>query len=319
MKIWQIVTPENEMEIEVSDSTLLYGQSLIWNQLIHQIDDFFNARNTQIKIYEGSLPINKKDWNCYLIPFDADIQLSKITASSPLRDVRNDVTAHLTHSPLFQELIEIWEQLDGELEFTNQRLAKWGIQAKLSNFDEKSLSTHIFFNPSFDRYLSPLEVKTLLIRIILEKPLEKKTLIIVELPELYADEQALHNFKITVDNSVSKGYQFLFVSQNKDLGTRNYYYKNKIIHLALLEQIKSKIRNEVPFYCSDDLYEQASTLFLQLVDNSITEEQLMKFSDENAGALVTIIHTIMYNLNMESIHVPQGLEPNLKKFISNLG
>lgn len=82
--------------------------------------------------------------------------------------------------------------------------------------------------------------------------------------------------------------------------------------------MKGKIRNEVPFYCTEKLYDEAVDVFFRLVDNSISDEVLLKLNDENRGSIITIIHVIMYNLDMEGIQVPQGLEPNLKRFISDL-
>ncbi len=318
MKIWTIVTPENEWEIEVADCTLLYGQQLIWNRLIRQVDDFFNSRNSPIKIFEGSVPINKKDWNCFFIPFDADVHLSKITANSPLKKVQYEITEQLTYSPLYQELIEIWDLLDEEFELINQRLRKWGVEAKLNHINEKTLSNQVFFKSITGNNLSPIEVKTLLLNIILEKPLEKKTLVIVELPELFADDVQLQNFYKLVEKAIAHGYKFLLVSERESFGSKNYFYKERIIHSALLEQMKSKIRNEVPFYCTEKLYDQAVDVFFNLVDNSISEADLLNLEISNWGEIITIIQVIMYNLDMKGIQVPQGLEPNLKRFISDL-
>lgn len=318
MKIWSIVTPEKEYEIEVANSTLLYGQHLIWNQLIRHIDDFFNTRNSTVEIFEGSLPINKKDWQCFFIPYDVNVELSKVKSNSPLKDVQNAITEQLTHSPLFQELLDIWSELDGELEFINQRLKKWGIKGNLNVINEKDLANFVSFNPVYGSNLSPLDVKKLLLNIVLEKSMDKKTLIIVELPELFASEQELRKFKVMVDKAIAKGYQFLFVSNDKKIGVGNFFYKEKIINSAFLEQIKRKVSNEVPFYCSESLYEQAKKIFLRLVDNSISEEEIIPLSGANYGMIVTIIHVMMYNLNIETNQVPQGLEPNLKKFISDL-
>lgn len=318
MKIWNIVTPEKEYEIEVGNCTILYGQQLVWNRLIRQVDDFFNTRNSQIEIFEGSLPINKRDWRCFFIPYDAEVQLSKITANSPLKDVQTDVVDQLKHSPLFQELLEIWADLDGELQFINKRLKNWGIHTSLSVFDEKTLASHVIFNPMDEETLSPIQLKMLLLNIILEKPIDKKTLIIIELPELFASNQELQKLNIIVDKAIAKGYQFLFVSKHMNFGVSNFYYKERIINSALLEQIKRKVCNEVPFYCSENLYDKAKEIFLTIVDNSISEGDILHPSIENYGMIVTIIHVMMYNLDMEVPQVPQGLEPNLKRFIRDL-
>lgn len=318
MKIWTIVTPKNDYEIEISKQTLLYKQNYEWNRLTRQIDNFFNIRSTSVEIFEDGVPINKKDWKCFFIPYDANIQLSKITASSPLKEIQNDLTEYLSHLPLYQELLEIWGQLVGELDFINRKLEKWNISANLNTIDKKTLSQFINFHPTSGGELSPIEVKTLIINIILENEMDKKTLIIVELPELFATEKELENFKLMVDQAINKGYQFLFISDNKSFGVGNYFFKNKIVNSALLEQIKQNVCNEVPFYCSEDLFEEAKNVFLRLVDNSIFEADLLHLGGNNFDAIITIIHVIMYNLDMEPFQVPHGIEPNLKKFISTL-
>lgn len=318
MKIWSIVTPENEVEIEVSKKTLLYKQHYEWKLLTEHINNYFNVRNSTVEIYEDGIPLNKKDWKCFFIPFDVNIQLSKITASSPLKEIQNNITEQLTFSPLYDELQELWEQIDGELEFINQKLKKWRIQSKLNPIDKKAISQFINFQPTLDNKLSPLEVKELLINIILEGNMDKKTLIIVELPELFSTEKELQKFNSIIDQAIDRGYQFMFISNHKLFGIGNYLFKNKIVHSAMLEQIKQKVCNEVPFYCSEKLFEEAKNLFLRLVDNSISEEDLLQLSGNDFGVIITIIHVIMYNLDIDPIQVPQGLEPNLKKFISNL-
>lgn len=147
MRIWTIITPEKEYEIEISKRTLLYNYHYEWNQLTRIINNFFNARNSNVEIFEDGIPIIKKDWKCYFIPYDVNIQLSKVTASSPLKEVQNNITEQLVFSPLYQELVALWEQLNDELEFVNKKLKKWKIKANLNNINEKSLSQFINFLP----------------------------------------------------------------------------------------------------------------------------------------------------------------------------
>lgn len=126
------------------------------------------------------------------------------------------------------------------------------------------------------------------------------------------------NFKNLIDGAVQKGYRFLFISDLENFGVANYMYKDKIVNNVLLEQVKQKVCNEVPFYCPDDLFEKARTIFFKLVDNSISEADILHLSGKQFGAIITILHVMMYILNMEPIQVPQGIEPNLKKFIASL-
>lgn len=318
MNIWQIVTPEKEYEIEIANKTLLYQQHLEWHKLTRHINSYFNERNSEVEIFEDGVPLNKKDWNCYFIPYDVNIQLTKVTANSPLKDIQYDLTEQLIYSPLFQELSEIWEQLNEELEYANKKLSEWNIQAYLNEINEKFIGQLIQFRSTTGTDLSPIDVKSLLLNIILEKRFDKKTLIIIELPELFASIKEVENFLNLVDEAVAKGYRFVFISDDKDFGVTNYMYKMKVINKAVLSQIKSKVCNEVPFHCPDQMFEHAKTIFLQLVDNSISEDELIDRCGNQFGAIVTILNVMLYNLDMEPIIVPQGLEPHLKKFIASL-
>lgn len=318
MNIWSIISPLEEINIEVSNITLLYKQHYKWHQLIRSVNSYFNIRGSNIEIFEDGVPINKRDWKCFFIPFDANLHLSKITASSPLKEIQNDITEQLTYSPMYQELLEIWENLNDDLDLLNNKLEKWGIKAKLKTINENELSQFITFNPLTNNELSPIEAKTLLLNIILNNVLDKKTLVIIELPELFASDDELNKFTHLIKQAVNIGYKFLIISEKRNFGAENHFYQNKIVNSAKLEQIKQKVCNEVPFYCSDQLYERAKNYFFQLVDNSVSEDELFKFNDVDLSSIITIIHVIMYNLNMGPIQVPQGIEPNLKKFITTL-
>jgi|SRR5690625_4689815 len=315
MRIWNIINDDLDCNIEISDKATLYDQRFSWYLLIRAINDFFNNRNSNTKVFEDEQPINKNDWQCIFIPFDAEVQLNKITTKSPLKDIQLSASNQLTYSPIFGELQEVWGQLDSDLEIINQKLKRWGLTTSLKSLSEKDLSNFISFH-SLTENLSPLDIKQLLLNIFLDKSFDKKILFLVELPEIYATERELIQFNNLVEKAIIKGCKFIFVS-NKKYGCVNYSYKNKIINDTLLEQMKFKVKKELPFYCSDSLYKKAKDILLLIVDNSINIDNLAESIPNNFGAIVTIIHVIMYNLGIGSLHEIQGLEPNLKKFISH--
>lgn len=316
MKLWNIISDRFDYEIEVDNRTTLSGQYLAWHRLIHAIDDFFNNKHSSVKIFEDGQPINKNDWQCFYIPFDARVQLDKITAKSPLKDLQSTAAEQLTYSPFFQELQDVWEQLDDDLQLLNQQLKHWGIASTLMPMSEKKMLDFISFR-EVNTGLSPIEMKKLLLRILLKKPFDKKTLVIVELPEIYASDSELNDFTLLTNQAVMKGYKFLFVTQKLHLGSVNYYCKERIINHALLEQMKYKVINELPFHCSEKMYGQAKEIFLDCVDNFNFVDRIKDLSPNNFELLVTIIHAILYNLNIGSNLDIQGLEPNLKKFMTD--
>lgn len=319
MNVWTIIDKNSEVEIEVSKKTLLYGQHYKWTLLTRQIDRFFNDRNSNVEILNDGIPLNKKDWKCYYIPLDINIELEKITARSPLKEVQNDVVNQIGSSPLYHELLELWYELGEELQFINQKFKKWGIRANLTSLTNRELEKFINFSPTNHTPLSPIDFKTLMLNMIFEKELTKKTLIIIELPELLAEDSKLEKFKKKIEKAITLGYKFIFVSQEKDLGNaKNYLYNNKVVHEAILEKIKDKVCDQLPFHCSPELYNRAKEYFFKLVDNSEDKDILMEEIISESGAIFTILFVFMYNLGMEPIQAPQGLEPNLKRFIASL-
>ncbi|WP_106494553.1 hypothetical protein [Lentibacillus sp. Marseille-P4043] len=314
MKLWNIVNDHCDYEIEIDNRTTLSGQHLVWHHLITSIDDFFNNKHSGVKIFEDGQPISKNDWHCFYIPFDAQVQLDKITAKSPLKDIQSAAAEQIAYSPFFQELQDVWKQLEEDLQLLNQQLKQWGIISTLMPFSEKKMTDFISFRP-VKTGLSPIEMKKLLLRILLKKPFDKKTLIIVELPEIYASDSELNGFTALMNKAVEKGYKFLFVTQKLHVGSVNYYCKGRIINHALLEQMKYKVINELPFHCSEEIYDQAKEILLDCVDNFNFMDSLKDLSTNDFELLVTIIHVILYNLNIGSNIDIQGLKPNLRKFM----
>src|SRR5699024_11688053 len=92
----------------------------------------------------------------------------------------------IAYSAFFQELQEVWEQLNDELQLINKQMKSWGLTSTLKPFEEKDINNFVKFHASDNSSLSPIEIKKLLLNLILKKPFDKKTLIIIELPELYA-------------------------------------------------------------------------------------------------------------------------------------
>lgn len=314
MRIWNIDDESSSNSIEMDSITVLKKQDISWYHLVRKVDNFFNDKTSDIKIYEDTQLINKKDWLCYFIPFDAQVQLDKITSKSPLKDIQNYASEQLTYSPFFQEIQDVWEQLNDELQLVNQSLKSIGITASLKEFETKNINNFLTFQ-SFSEEMTPVEYKQLLLNLALRSEMDKKILLIIELPELYTTSTELENFLQLINDAVKKGYTFLLVT-NKNLdGSINYIYQNTIINNAVLDQMKFKIMKELPFYCSEEMYEEAKMFLFQAVDNSITFEEIKKRASENYGAIVTIINVLMYNINVELSHDLAGIEPNLKKFI----
>src|SRR5699024_3353202 len=133
-----------------------------WYTLIRSINDYFNGKQSQVQLYEDGLPINKKDWQCFLIPFDAEVQLEKITAKSTMKEVQKGIKEQITYYIFYQKLQEVWEQFNEEFQLINKKLEGWGLSSFLRPFEEKDISNFIQFQSADNRLLSPLTFKKLL-------------------------------------------------------------------------------------------------------------------------------------------------------------
>lgn len=318
MKIWSIESDNGNFDIETNNITILFGDNIKWFHLIRQIDDFFNNRYSTVKIYEDARLMNKKEWDCHFIPFDAHIQLDKITTKSPLFKIRENAAEQLTYSPLYNELLDVWSGLNDELVLFNQKLKRWGIQATLRETGTKVFSENIVFFPI--KKMKPLDYKKLLLNIIVDSPFENNNLIILELPELYTDEEEMDTFCEYIKELANKGYQIFIVTNTKfkAMGRKeswNYCIMDVIVNHAVIEQRKSKIINDLPFFCEDALFETAKELLFKVVDNSISLHELKQIIDKNYDSIVTIIFAILYNLGIEIPYELEDLEPNLKMFL----
>lgn len=315
MKMWNIETNDASYAIEVDDLTILKKQDISWYYLVRKINSFFNEKSADVQIYEDTQPINKKDWSCTFIPFDAHVQIDKITTKSPLKSIQYHAAEQLTYSPFYNELQDIWEQLDEELELVNQKFKKWGITSHLKMIDTKSMLDFIQFTS--DHEMSPLEYKLLLLNLLFNSEMDKNMLVIIEFPEFYADTNQLSKFRKKLNEALLKGFHFILVSDKEYSGSINRIYQKMIINDAKLEQMKFKVMKELPFYCTEEFYEEGKNLLFRLVDNSLEFQELMTNEEKNLSALVTIIHLMLYNLNVEFMHDLEGIEPNLRKFIQS--
>ncbi|WP_075980024.1 hypothetical protein [Bacillus massilinigeriensis] len=191
--MWNIIKEDVEWEIEVGPITILKGQHGLWYELIRMIDDFFSNKGSIVKIFEDTQLLNKKDWDCLFIPFDCHLLVDKITSKSPLKPLLEGVCEDLILSPAYNELLNIWEELREEVQFIKSKVEKYGLELQLESFDLEQLKSFLTFH-TLKRNMTPIGYKKLMLDLFIDKNIEKKQLIIIELPELYSNNRECKKF-----------------------------------------------------------------------------------------------------------------------------
>lgn len=317
MIIWEIESNDLEFMIEVGQVTILKGSNDTWYKLVRCIDDHFNNKTSGVKIYEDTQVLQKKDWECLFIPFDASLQLDKINSKSPLKFLLEDLCGELMLSPTYVTLGEVWEELKDELEIINKKVENLGISLQLYSFEIENLKSFLYFNAQQD-WMTPIEYKNLLLKLFIERKMEKKRLIIIELPELYSNYSE-YSESIKLINNISKnGTRFIIVTDRTNLiGNVNYYYDGKIINESLIEGIKPKVLAEVPFFCEEKIYNHAKQYLIQSVDNSVNKSGKIVINSKLDEAVATVLFVMLHQLNIPSSLDITGFSLNIRNFIKS--
>ncbi|WP_432363184.1 hypothetical protein [Sporosarcina sp. UB5] len=302
--------------MEIGDCTILSGHHVLWYEIVRLIDDYFNSRSSSVQIEEDAVPLQKKDWNCYFIPFDARIQMDKLTAKSPLNDVITECITSLSNSPVFLELLDVWRELQEEVFFVNELLNKYKIKAEVNDFLESDLKSFITLVSTMP-IMSPIEFKLLLLRLIGEQGLNKRTLIIIELPEIFSGTEELLQLQEYIDKMIKRGISFLIVtSVLKIKGRRNYCLNGQIINEASLLMVKRNVMAEVPYGAEDEYFDIAKNAVLQAVDNhsnNMVDEDIISGYEQ---PIRIIAYLMLKALNIRQTIDLKGFPPNISKFIN---
>ncbi|MBD8069859.1 hypothetical protein [Bacillus sp. PS06] len=316
MKIWNITEDRNENEIQVGKVTILKGSNSCWYKLARDIDDYFNNKKSKISIFEDTQLLYQKDWECLFIPFDAHVQLDKITSKSPLKILVDDIVSEIAMSPIYHEFIDAWQSLSEEIDFFQSNLTKYELGIRLVDFELDHFKSFISLQ-SLNNLLKPIQFKKLLLSLLANKMIEKKTLVILEYPELYADQEEISELRISIEQLVKKGVNFIIITNSSLTDNCNYVFGGKILNAASILKIKRKVMQELPFYCDDELYNQALNILLQYVDNLSMKDENLKFSTDINQQLKTILFVLTKHLEINLNLDLTGLPDNIKAYIKS--
>ncbi|MFS0614232.1 hypothetical protein [Lederbergia ruris] len=315
MNIWNLKHGDKEFNLDIGDSTILVDQSVIWYELVRLIDDYFNNRHTEVQLEEGTTAIQKKDWNCYLIPYDAHLQMDKVTAKSPLNTIINACVEKLSMSPIFFELKDVWSELQEEVYFVNESLSQYDVVATVEDIEEKDLKSFISLR-SKKSIMTPIEYKLLLLRLINEKSMSKRTLIILEMPELFADKENMENLVKTVNEMVNKGVRFIIVTSNTSMnGRKNYCIENQIFNEVSIELVKRKVLMDAPFGLEETDFDETKKKIFESVDNSLEKGNFRGNYIQNPDLHRVLKYMVFRNLNISQPIDTDGLPENIVEFI----
>lgn len=294
---WTIKHGENESVIETGPVTILKSAHSHWFQLVRYIADYFERKQSMVEIYEDTLPLYKKDWDCLFIPFDAHIELTKLTLKSPLKPIVDHLVERVSLSPSFYQLQETWHDLNEELLLFTDDMERYGLTAQLEPFTEDDLKKFIVLK-SVKSLMTPIDFKIMLLNLFVEQKVDKKRLIILELPELYSEKTEFSRFLQTIHSCADKGIKFIIVTQENIKGHVNYLHTNVILNEAVIELNSHKIMNSLPFTCDQELYTKAKTTLLKAVDNSSDLNEIINKIVINDEALATIILVLLREMNI---------------------
>ncbi|WAA09862.1 hypothetical protein [Fervidibacillus albus] len=320
MILWEIREEDTfDLEIEIENITVLKGSNNIWFRLVRLVDDFFNNKGSIVTIMEDTQIIHKSDWECLFVPFDAHIQLDKLSTKSPLKSLWEEAAEELYNHTIFNELNDIWDVLREEVELISKRkVEKYGLKLTVDDFSYNHLKKFIGFS-SIKNYTTPFDFKLMLIKLFANKSVNKRKLVIVEYPELYTDQNEFQEFTSFVQSLAEKGLQFIIVS-NENLpfyGSKNYFLQNVVINQAKIEMVKRKVMNDLPFVVDHHDFAHVQKQFFELVDklsNSVTHQPLSTGDDVTLTIFYVLSHHLGLNLNIDKSQVSNDLYKFFQSF-----
>lgn len=316
MRLWQIADEEQHFTIDLGNVTILKGHSISNYKIIRLIDDYFNNKSSMISIAEDSLTLNKKDWDCLFIPFDANIQLNKLTSKSPLNMVMDIIIENLIASPSYLNVIEAWKELKEEEFFLNQVVSKYDLSVKVLHLDEIQIKNFIHLQNKTSNQ-SPFDFKLLMLKLFLDKPLAKRRLVLIELPELFANREQLEGLNIMLDTLNHKGITIIISTTSSTFSGRfNYSFEGSMVNEAMLYYKKNKIVSMLPFPIEDNEFKEAVHETLALVDklaNSIISPTDLYIQNQKMGVVIQVmLFTMKVPLNIDYKHFPENIISFLK-------
>ncbi|MBW8350709.1 hypothetical protein K0H71_14825 [Bacillus sp. IITD106] len=317
MIIWNVENEDEIYQMEIGPITILKGSHNQWFQLIRYIDDFFTNKNSNVKIYEDTQLIHKKDWECIFIPFDAHLELDKINSRSPLRFLVDEIMNELSLSPVYQELTNLWEEIIEEIHLIGEKLNKYNLRPHMNNLEIDHFKKHLVFHSI--KQMMPMEYKGLLLQLYADRLNDKKRLFIIELPELYSTEKQISDYFHMVNQLSRNGMRFIIVTNSEQIkGNINYIFDEVIINEALIENIKRKVLTEIPFYCDDELFNHAKEVLIRTVDNYNENSSKETNSHQQTDSIQVLLYVISYHLNMglnlDLTDIPTNLYAFLKTY-----
>lgn len=267
MITWTIRTEKKEIEIQLGKTTLFLGEHESWYYIIRDIEQFFTNKNSNIEIYEDTQLLTPKDWDVLWIPYDAHLQLDKILAKSPLMPVMNNILQFLEYSPFYQNIVEGFEELKEEQVIINQLIQNYDLQVELRDFTLNDMKGFIQLNTCAEKS-SPVDTKQLLLNLFSEKVRERKTLILIELPELFANFNQLIKFRDKLLHLNSQGVMVIILTNHTIFqGQKNYMINEQIINDILFQKLFKEIKSIAPFVFDKLEYNKAVDYIKMIVDN----------------------------------------------------
>lgn len=202
------------------------------------------------------------------------------------------------------------------MEIVNQKVIKYDLSLQLETFEIDNLKPLLTFS-TIKEIMTPIEYKILLMKLFADKSLDKKKLIIIELPELFANPIKISEFTEMVNEFVKKGIRFIIITQENISKNENFVINQQIINRAKMEHLKFKVVNELPFVCKDRVYDEAIQELIKAVDNFNKNFQKPTLTQTNNEAIQIIQFVILKHLNIKVDLEFTRISPNLAEYIKS--
>lgn len=299
---------EHEFTLAIGQLTVLKGDREKWRELVGMLDSYFNQQGTEVTIWKDGKQIRKKHMNYYAI-YENGNNIEPI-----LKDLKQGILDKLILSPIYKEFIEIWEELQEEVQFIGEcEHGKTGIKYELASMTktilEKSLSLRI---SEYDN--SRLDI----IKLILGMSITKPTLVFVEGFRYGLNDIECANAEGILREMARKGMHVIVLDDNLVGASVNYYYQDLIVNKLEILGVKKIILESSPILSSSEDFLQAINWSIEAVDKSEGKVVELELQSVDNLCIFTLIYLIFTFLKWPLIVDFRGVRSDLIEYLAEI-
>ncbi|MBC2160125.1 hypothetical protein HCB21_10115 [Listeria booriae] len=308
MNKWMFKNAEHELTLAMGQLTVLKGDREKWRELVGMLDSYFNQQGKEVTIWKDGKQIRKKHMNYYAI-YENGNNIEPI-----LKDLKQGILDKLILSPIYKEFIEIWEELQEEVQFIGEcEHGKTGIKYELASMTktilEKSLSLRI---NEYDN--SKLDI----IKLILGMSITKPTLVFVEGFRSGLNDIECANAEGMLQKMARRGMHVIVLDDNLVGASVNYYYQDLIVNKLEILGVKKIILESSPILSNSEDFLQAINWSIEAVDKSKGKVVELELQSVDNLCIFTLIYLIFTFLKWPLIVDFRGVRSDLIEYLAEI-